>query len=57
MAVNYAMSFLPAPDVSRDLPVVFSGGPTPERVPTLQTLAPVGLSVYGYDEAAWTWRA
>jgi hypothetical protein len=48
------MFFPPAPGALRDLPVVFSGGPTPERVSTLRTLAPMGLSVYGYDEAAWT---
>ena len=54
MAVNDAM-FHPPPDgAARDLPVVFSGGPTAERVATLRSLVPAGLSVYGYDEAGWT---
>ena len=38
----------------RDLPIVFSGGPTAERVAALRSLAPAGLSIYGYDEPGWT---
>lgn len=54
MAVNDAM-FHPPPDTAtRDLPIVFSGGPTAERVAALRSLAPAGLSVYGYDEPGWT---
>lgn len=54
MAVNDAMFFPPAAGAARDLPVLFSGGPTPERLATLRALAPLGLEIYGYDEAAWT---
>jgi spore maturation protein CgeB len=53
MAVNEAMFFPPPPGSVRDLPVVFSGGPTPERVAALRPLANAGLSVYGYDEDGW----
>ncbi|BCS32796.2 hypothetical protein TBR22_A20180 [Luteitalea sp. TBR-22] len=54
MAVNEAMFFPPPGDGLRDLPVVFSGGPTPERMAALRAVAPHGLAIYGYDEAAWT---
>ena len=54
MAVNDAMFHPPPAAATRDLPVVFSGGPTAERVATLRSLAPAGLSVYGYDEPGWT---
>lgn len=54
MAVNEAMFFPPSPGAPRDLAVVFSGGPTPERVAALRPLANAGLSVYGYDETGWT---
>ncbi len=54
MAVNEAMFFPPPPGAARDLPVVFSGGPTPDRVAALRPLATAGLSVFGYDEGGWT---
>ena len=53
MAVNDVMFFPPPDGSARDLPIVFSGGPTEERVATLRPLAAHGLSVYGYDEAGW----
>lgn len=56
MAVNTGMFHLPAsdgPPAARDLPIVFSGGPTPERIAALERVAGLGLSVYGYDAAAW----
>lgn len=54
MAVNEQMFFPPADAAAvRDLPVVFSGGPTPARIAALERLAPLGLSVYGYDPDAW----
>lgn len=54
MAVNDAMCHPPPAAATRDLPIVFSGGPNAERVTTLRSLAPAGLSVYGYDEPGWT---
>ena len=54
MAVNDAMFFPPAAGATRDLPVVFSGGPTPERIAALRAVAARGLSIHGYDEAGWT---
>ena len=54
MAVNDAMFHPPPAGTPRDVPIVFSGGPTPERVAALRTVAPFGLSIYGYDEAGWT---
>ncbi|WP_396626922.1 glycosyltransferase [Luteitalea sp.] len=54
MAVNEAMFFPPAEDGGRDVSVVFSGGPTPERQAALREVAPQGLAIYGYDEAIWT---
>lgn len=53
MAVNDAMFYPPAGGAARDLPIVFSGGPTPERVAALRPLTPHGLSIFGYDEAGW----
>lgn len=53
MAVNDAMFFPPPDDVPRDVPIVFTGGPTLERVDVLRRLAPHGLAIYGYDEASW----
>lgn len=54
MAVNEQI-FLPSPDggLPRDLPIVFSGGPTPERIAALERLAALGVSVYGYGAEAW----
>jgi hypothetical protein len=54
MAVNEQI-FLPPPESApaRDLPIVFSGGPTGERLAALERLAPLGVSIYGYDAAAW----
>jgi hypothetical protein len=54
MAVNDAMFSPPVDGRARDLPIVFSGGPTPERLAALRPLAARGLSIYGYDEAGWT---
>jgi hypothetical protein len=54
MAVNDAMFYPPADGRPRDLPIVFSGGPTPARLEVLRALAPHGLSIYGYDEEGWT---
>lgn len=54
MAVNDAMFYPPPGSLARDLPLVFSGGPTPERVAALRPLAAQGLSIYGYDAAGWT---
>ncbi|HTV03054.1 MAG TPA: glycosyltransferase, partial [Luteitalea sp.] len=53
MAVNDAMFHPPATEVTRDLDVVFTGGPTAERIAALRPLAGVRLSIYGYDEAGW----
>lgn len=56
MAVNTGMFHLPASGGSpaaRDLPIVFSGGPTPERIAALERVAALGLSVYGYDADGW----
>lgn len=53
MAVNEAMFFPPRPGTPRDLPVLFSGGPTPERIAALRPLVAQGLEVYGYDEDGW----
>lgn len=54
MAVNDAMFHPPAGGTVRDLPIVFSGGPTPERIAALRSLIPHGLSIFGYDETGWT---
>ena len=54
MAVNDAMFHPPPAGASRDLRIVFSGGPTAERIAALRGLVPAGLSVYGYDERGWT---
>ncbi|MCC6163875.1 MAG: glycosyltransferase [Acidobacteria bacterium] len=54
MAVNDQMFFPPVAGTRRDAPVVFSGGPTPERCDVLRHLVPFGLSVYGYDRRGWT---
>ncbi len=53
MAVNDHMFTPPASGAARDLPVVFSGGPTPERLAALERLAPCGVSIYGYGDDAW----
>ena len=53
MAVNDAMFHPPSAHAPRDLDVVFTGGPTPERIAALRPLGGAGLSIYGYDEAAW----
>lgn len=53
MAVNEAMFFPPPAAAARETPVVFSGGPTPERVAALREVAPLGLDIYGYDQEAW----
>lgn len=55
MAVNDAMFFPPGDDAWRDVPIVFAGGPTSERIEVLRAVAPHGLEIYGYGEA--TWRA
>jgi hypothetical protein len=39
--------------VERDIPIVFAGGPSPERVATLRAIADLGLQVYGYDPEGW----
>lgn len=54
MAVNDEMFHPPPEPATRDLPIVFSGGPTAERIAALRGLAAAGLSVYGYDEPGWT---
>ncbi len=55
MAVNPDIfgAALPADGSGRDLPIVFAGGPSPERVSTLRGIADLGLHVYGYDREGW----
>lgn len=50
MAVNERMFFPPDEERPRDLPIVFSGGPTAERIAALRPLAPLGLSIVGYGD-------
>jgi glycosyltransferase involved in cell wall biosynthesis len=56
MAVNPRLFFRDegaATDPACQAPVVFVGGPTPERVAALEPLAGRGLRVYGYGADAW----
>lgn len=58
MAVNERMFYPRDPSreeraASGDIPVLFVGGPTPDRMQALEPLAPLGLQIYGYDRAAW----
>jgi len=51
MAVNERMFHPRGTDA--DIPIIFVGGPTPERIAALEPLVPFGLRIYGYDRAAW----
>jgi spore maturation protein CgeB len=53
MAVNDAMFYPPPPEARRDLPIVFSGGPTADRINVLRRVAGHGLAIYGYDDEVW----
>jgi spore maturation protein CgeB len=53
MAVNDEMFYPPPPGAPRDLPIVFSGGPTAERIDVLRRVAGHGLAIYGYDAEVW----
>ena len=54
MAANEEM-FYPARVGGEDdaIPILFVGGPTPERVCALEGVADLGLSIYGYDPERW----
>ena len=53
MAANDQV-FYPSTQVEGDeIPVLFVGGPTPERISVLERIADRGLQIYGYDPAGW----
>jgi len=56
MAVNPAIFPEPKQNETghRDIPIVFAGGPTPERVDALRAVADLGLQIYGYDRQGWS---
>jgi hypothetical protein len=54
MAVNQALfTSGPDDDAGRDTPVIFAGGPSPERIAALRQVADLGLVIYGYDRDGW----
>jgi spore maturation protein CgeB len=54
MAVNDRMFFKQGVRNGADsIPIVFVGGPTPERIQHLEPLTDLGLKVYGYDPDGW----
>lgn len=53
MAVNPGIFDGNEPASGRDIPIVFAGGPSPERIAALGAVADLGLHVYGYDREGW----
>ena len=55
MAVNTGIfaAGLPVEAAGRDVPIVFAGGPSPERLAALREVVDLGLHVYGYDREGW----
>ena len=55
LAVNGRM-FHPGPNgvPSSEIPVLFVGGPSDERIRTLEPIADLGLVIHGYDPEGWT---
>jgi len=54
MAVNEQIFFIKN-DITadRDKNICFIGGPTPERIATLEYVADLGLDIFGYDISVW----
>ena len=55
LGVNEAV-FHPGDDgvLPREIPVLFVGGPSEERIRMLEPIVDLGLAIHGYDPAGWT---